>query len=346
MQPLRQFGIIPSMVRMEVSKIPKYRKLTKTERILIAQLKNKGFSNKRIARFLGRSSSTIGREIKRNSFKGKFYEPLHAQAKTEARKKRAWLSKQPLKSPKIYAYVLEKLGDGWSPEQIAGRLRRNHPEDKSWWICHETIYRFIYHPKNKDRHWWEYLRRKQKRRRGRKGRKAQRVRIPDRVSIHKRPKVIDQREQIGHWEGDSLVGKGHTNGLHTEYERVSSLTRFEKIGKINAEETIAAQKKIFGSLPKSLRRSTTLDNGKEMVKHTRLRKLDMKTYFADPYSAWQRGGNENANMWIRYYFPKGTDFSKIPEEELKDVEWELNNRPRKRLGFKTPMEVFTEHLDC
>lgn len=330
---------------MEVSQIPKFRKLTKTERILIAQLKNKRSSNKRIARILGRSVSTIGREIKRNSFKGKFYEPLHAQEKAEVRKKRAWVAKHPLKNPQIYAYVLEKLRDGWSPEQITGRLKHEYPEDKSWWICHETIYQFIYHPSNKDKFWWEYLRRKQKRRRKKNGRKAHRVRIPDRVSIHERPKVIDKRKQIGHWEGDSLVGKGHTNGLHTEYERVSSLIRFEKLGQVNAEETLKAQKKIFKPLPKFIRWSTTLDNGSEMVKHTQLRKMGMKTYFADPYSAWQRGGNENANMWIRYYFPKGTDFSKIEEEELKDVEWELNNRPRKRLKFKTPMEVFTEHLN-
>lgn len=333
------------MIRMEVSKIPKFRKLTKTERILIARLKNKGYSNKRIAKVLGRSASSIGREIKRNSFKGRFYEPLHAHGKAETRKKKAWGVKQPLKNPKVYAYVLEKLRDGWSPEQIAGRLRHDHPKDKSWWICHETIYQFVYHPENKDKYWWEYLRRKQKRRKKNKGRKVHRVRIPDRVSIHKRPKTIDRRKQIGHWEGDSIVGKGHTNGLHTEYERVSSLTRFEKINRISAEETLIAQKKIFGPLPKFLRRSTTLDNGMEMAKHKGLKKLSMETYFADPYASWQRGGNENANMWIRYYFPKGTDFTKISEEELKDVECELNNRPRKRLKFKTPMEVFTEHLN-
>ena len=332
------------MIKMEVSKIPKFRKLTKTERILIAQLKNKGNSNKRIAKILDRSVSTIGREIKRNSFQGKFYEPLNAQSKTEARKKKAWEAKQPLKSPKIYTYVLKSLRNGWSPEQIAGRLKSNHPQDKSLWICHETIYQFIYHSKNKDKYLWEYLRRKQKRRRKKQGRKAQKIRIPDRVSIHQRKRAIDQRKEIGHWEGDSIVGKGHTNGLHTEYERVSSLIRFEKLKAINADETLAAQRRIFGPLPKHLKKSTTLDNGMEMVKHIKLKKLGMKTYFADPYSSWQRGGNENANLWIRYYFPKGTDFSKISEEELKDVEWELNNRPRKRLKFKTPMEVFTEHL--
>ena len=335
------------MVRMEVSKIPKFRKLTKTERILIAQWKNKGCSCKKIAKYLGRSVSSIGREIKRNSFKslrGKVYEPLHAQSQAEDREKKAWEGKHPLKNRWVYAYVLEKLREGWSPEQISGRLKQEYPEDPSRWICQETIYRFIYQPENHKQAWWEYLRRKQKRRRKRAGRKAQRVRIPDRVSICLRPAMINQREEIGHWEGDTLVGLGRKTGLHTAYERFSSLIRVEKMSSLKAEESIKAQMKIYQPLPYQVRRSTTLDNGNEHVTHTQLKRLGMKTYFADPYSAWQRGGNENANLWIRYYFPKGTDFSKIPEEDLRDVEWELNTRPRKRLGFRTPMEVFTEHL--
>lgn len=334
------------MVRMEVSKIPKLRRLTKTERIPIAQLKNKGCSNKEIAWFLGRSVSTIGREIKRNSFKGKFYEPLHAQAKAEKRREKAWKAKHPLKNAKVYGYVLEKLRTGWSPEQISGRLRLEHPEDKNWWICQETIYRFIYQPENQKQAWWEYLRRKQKRRRKRKGRKAQRVRIPDRVSIRLRPKVVDQRKEIGHWEGDTLVGLGRKNGLHTAYERFASLIRMEKMSSLKAADSVQAQMKIYQPLPKQARKSTTLDNGSEHVFHLELKKrLGIETYFADPYSAWQRGGNENANLWVRYYFPKGTDFSKISEEEIRDVEWELNTRPRKRLKFKTPMEVFTEQIN-
>lgn len=333
------------MIRMEVSKIPKFRRLTKTERILIAQLKNKGYSNRRIAWVLGRSVSTIGREIKGNSSKGRFYEPLHAQAKAEGRKERAWKAKHPLKNPRVYAYVLEKLRSGWSPEQISGRLRLEHPQDKSWWICQETIYRFIYHPENQKQAWWEYLRRKQKRRRKRNGRKSQRVRIPDRVSIHLRPIIVEQRKEIGHWEGDTLVGFGRENGLHTAYERFTSLIKMEKMTSLKSVDSTKAQMKIYQPLPRQARKSTTLDNGSEHVSHLELKKkLGIQTYFADPYSAWQRGGNENANLWIRYYFPKGTDFSKISKEDIKDVEWELNTRPRKRLDFKTPMEVFTEQI--
>lgn len=322
-----------------MSKIPKYRNLTRPERILIAQWKNVGKSNRWIASELGRSVSTIGREVKRNSF-GRVYEPLHAHGKAMRRRQRAWGAKHPLKNERVFAYVIDHLRSGWSPEQISGRLKLvDHPNDTTWHICHETIYRFIYSVKQKDKMYWEYLRRKQKRRRVRNGKKSQRIRIPDRVSIHKRPSEVEKRKVPGHWEGDSVVGKAHTNGLHTEYERVTSITRFEKLEKITADETLRTMRKIFDPLPKQLKKSTTLDNGSEMAKHN---EAGIKTYFADPYSSWQRGGNENANMWIRYYFPKGTDFSTIPEEELKDVEWEMNNRPRKRLNYKKPIEVWNE----
>ena len=334
---------------MEVSKIPKYKNLTKTERILIARWIGSGKSNKWIAGELGRSVSTIGREIKRNSIP-RFdlygmlvwvYEPLHAHNKTLNRRQRAYNAKHPLKNPKIFSYAICKLRMGWSPEQISGRLREKHPGDKSWHICHETIYRFIYSVKQRDKMYWEYLRRKQKRRIKKGGRKSQRVRIPDRASIHERPEEVEERKIPGHWEGDSVVGKNHRNGLHTEYERTTSIIRFEKINSVNSNETVKAMRKIFNPIPKHLKKTITLDNGSEMTGHKR---VGIKTYFADPYSPWQRGGNENANMWIRYYFPKGTDFSKITDKELKEVEWELNNRPRKRLGFKKPIEVWEELL--
>jgi IS30 family transposase len=332
------------MVRMEVSKIPNLRRVDKAERILIAQWKEKGLSNKRIAQLLSRSVSTIGREIRRNSFEGKFYEPLHAHQQCLVRRSKAWQAKHPLKNPKIYGYVLAQLREGWSPEQIAGRLKHDYPDDQSWQICHETIYRFIYQKENKKKAYWEYLRRKQLRRRKRPGRKSKRVRIPDRVSIQARPKEVERRKQVGHWEGDTLVGKRRLNGLHTAYERVTSIVKIEKMAALTASESIKAQIKIYQLLPANFRRSATLDNGLEHVKHKKLQSLGMKTYFTDPYSAWQRVGNENANLWLRYYFPKGTNFSQISTEELKDVEWELNNRPRKRLQFKTPMEVFQEYL--
>lgn len=356
----------------------KHTKIAERERVLLSQWKREGLSNKECARRLRRHVATIGRELQRNKTRvavGRndwemIYEPSHAQFVTEQRKQTAWLAKQPLKNKKIYSYVLKHLRKGWSPEQISGRLKEvDHKGDPSWQICHESIYAFIYQKKTDqtqpgqqqeevdgrrkrakalitvtdfDRPLWEYLRRKQKKRRKRSGRKVQRVRIPDRVSIHDRPTVVAERKQFGHWEGDSIVGRSHASGLHTEYERVASLIRFERLTRITAREVVLAAKKIFAPLPEHARRSTTLDNGSE---HTDHGEFGVQAYFADPYASWQRGGNENGNLWIRYYFPKGTDFSTITDEELRDVEWELNNRPRKRLNFKTPQEVFDFYLN-
>jgi len=357
----------------------KHKKFTQTERELLSQWKNEGVANKECARRLRRDVKTIRRELKRNRTRVSvgdndwqyIYEPCHAQYVAMLRKQNAYLAKQPLKNKKIFSYVIEHLRQGWSPEQIAGRLKLvDHPNDSSWHICHEAIYQFIYKPKtdmtrvgirqqsildktklgkektvitvtDKDRPLWEYLRRKQVRRRKRNGRKSQRVRIPDRISIHDRPKAIAKRKQFGHWEGDSIVGKNHASGLHTEYERVASMIRLERLKGINAAEAVIAAQKIFQPLPYYAKRSTTLDNGLE---HTSHKEFGIQAYFADPYASWQRGGNENANLWIRYYFPKGTDFATITDEELKDVEWELNNRPRKRLKFRTPQEVFDNYL--
>lgn len=356
----------------------KHKKVTQTERELLSQWRNEGVAKKEIARRLGRDIRTIQRELIRNETRvtvGKndwemIYEPIHAHYVALERKQYAFLAKQPLKNKNIYSYVLEHLRGGWSPEQISGRLRDvDHKDEKDWQICMETIYQFIYKPKtdttqlgqqqemdlrkkkpnillnitDKDRPLYEYLRRKQVRRRKKNGRKSQRVRIPDRVSIHDRPTIVAKRKQFGHWEGDSIVGRDHASGLHTEYERVASMTCFERLDKITAAETAGAAQKIFDDLPEHAKRSTTLDNGSENTNHKDFG--ISATYFADPYASWQRGGNENCNLWIRYYFPKGTDFSTITDEELKDVEWELNNRPRKRLKFRTPQEVFTEYLN-
>lgn len=245
--------------------------------------------------------------------------------------------------------MTRKLRAGWSPESIAGRLREvEHPNDPHWSICHETIYRFCYDPRwqtDPPRKWCEYLRRKQIRRRKQTGRSVRRLRIPDRVSIHDRPGQIEDRLVFGHWEGDSVVGAGRNNGVHTAYERVSSLFKIARMDDLTAQSSLTAQYRIYSRLPEDARRSTTVDNGHEHVLQGKLKEaLGIQTYFADPYSAWQRGGNENGNLWLRYYFPKGTDFRTITNEELQDVEDDLNSRPRKRLGYKKPLEVFTEHL--
>lgn len=322
-------------------------KLITQERDLIAVWLGQEVSIRQTATRLKRSPSTVAREIERNSFydqlnERKYYVAIHAQAKTQKRKSLAG-RRHPLKNQAVYAYVLGKIRAGWSPEQIAGRLRRKYGETV---ICHETIYRFIYVQENQDRKLWEYLPWKRKKRKRKSGRKVHRGQIPNRVSIRQRQEVVNKRLVFGHWEGDTLEGKKiNKDGIHTEAERLSRMTKALKLKTITSQETVKAQEEIFSPFPRQARKSTTLDNGRENHLHSRLtRKLGMKTYFADPYSAWQKGTVEHHNGLIRRYLPKGTDFSKLTQEELDDIVEEINNRPRKVLNYNTPKEVFESYL--
>lgn len=313
---------------------------------MLAIWKAEKVSNKQCAKRLGRSVSTIGRELKRNSFEGKHYVAIHAQRESDLREQKKAHAKQPLKNADIFAYVTKHLRMGWSPDQIAGRLRKKHKDDAYWYITAETIYRWIYAPEQKKetQPWYEYLRRKQKKRKKQTGRKSHRSHIPDRVSIREREDAVNKRLVFGHWEGDTVEGKAHKDGIHTEVERMSRKILGAKVKAISSEETIPVQKGLFEKLPKVARESTTLDNGKENHMHYELQELDMKTYFADPYSSWQRGTNEHGNWHLRYYFPKGTDFAKVSDDELQDVIEEINNRPRKILAYQTANEVFAHLL--
>lgn len=270
---------------------------------------------------------------------------IHAQYLTIKRRQRVAHSKKPLKNPDIFRYVTEHLRDGWSPDQMAGRLKLDHPLDRHWFITAETIYGWIYEKEQIAAGWYQYLRRGQRKRRKRSGRKVHRSHIPERVSIHERAEAINRRQEFGHWEGDTVEGKGHRESVHTEVERVSRRLAGRKVGGITSEAAIQAQEEIFQGLPRHARRSTTLDNGRENHLHFRLRQLMMATYFADPYSSWQRGTNEHGNWHLRYYFPKGTDFNEVTEEELQAVIEEINQRPRKILGYQTAQEVFNSLLE-
>lgn len=323
-------------------------KLIARERDLIAVWKGGGVSLREIARRLGRSHSTIVEEVKRNSFRDKdgdrYYVAIHAQAKTNKRKVLA-RRRHPLKTPKVFSYVIDKLRLGWSPEVIAGRLKKKQGKSV---ICQETIYAFIYsdHPKAKEFKLWQYLPRKQKRRKKQQGRKAKRALIPDRVSIHQRPAQVETRVEIGHWESDTMEGrKIERDGIHLELERLSRKVFARKVVRVSSEEALKAQKATFSSLPKKIRKTTTLDNGKENTKHKELEKLGMKTYFTDPYSAWQKGSVEHAIGLLRRYLPKRTSLSTLTQEELDDIVAEINNRPRKVLNYNTANEVFNSYLN-
>jgi IS30 family transposase len=321
-------------------------KLDKKERGKIAWMYAEGKKVREIARVLGRSPSTISEELRRNSvWDGEkvVYEAIEAQEQYTSRKIKAG-KRNALKNEWVYRYTIEHLRENWSPEQIAGRLKKEHPLVRSRTIGVETIYRYIYDPLNKDEAWWEYLARGQKKRRKQRGRSVHTSHIPDRVSISERPNKVNKRKEFGHHEGDTVEGlRSVGDGIHTEVERVSRKLFAKKVDTMTSEETVRVQHDIFVALPTHARKSTTLDNGRENHSHYRLNTLGMKTYFAHPYSSFERGTNENTNGLLRRYFPKRTDFQTVSQEELDEVVEELNNRPRKVLQYQTPNEVFTSY---
>jgi IS30 family transposase len=317
-----------------------YIHLTEAERELIAQMRWEGKGPSEIARALDRDKGTISRELSRNASAGYHcYTPCQAQKRSEQRKLTARHGRPLLKSKKIQQYVRRKLKIGWSPEIIAGRLRSEMP---GYSITPESIYRFIYHRGTLDREQLISLlcRAHRKRRIKGKGRKVRKTKIPNRIPIDARPKAVEQRKQFGHWEADTMVSRSSKPALHSITERKTRLLRLSKLKRKTAAETNKAVIRALKRLPPEARRTLTLDNGTENAAHEELTaKLGTKCYFAQPYAAWQRGSNEQINGLVRRYLPKGTDFSKIDKDQIKRIERLINNRPRKCLGFKTPLEV-------
>ena len=308
------------------------------DRDQLALLVNQGKSYREISKHLGFHHTTISREVRRNGWHHT-YVAIHAQAVSVKRKQVAG-KRHPLKDQGTYAYVLEHLRWGWSPEQVSGRLQRDRGYPV---ICPETIYTFIYAPQTKRLRLWEYLPRKQKHRKKQHGRAAQRARIPNRVSIHLRPVTVETRTELGHWEADSVIGrqvKGKV--IHTAVERKTRYLLAHLLPAKTASDTITAQLKLFvQDWPQFVRRSVTMDNGLEFVEHTKLQSISMATYFADPYASYQRGTNENHNGLLRRYLPKRTSFENLTQDELEDIVAEINHRPRKCLGYQTPRGSIT-----
>jgi len=292
-----------------------------------------------IARAVDRNKGTISRELKRNSSAGyQCYTPCRAQHRSDERRKAA--SRRPrLNDECLRKYVQEKLAIGWSPELIAGRLPLEHPGLS---ISHEAIYQYIYHPKTAGReHLVACLRRAHRKRKQKGiGRKERKTKIPNRVPIEARPKSVESRRTYGHWEGDSLVSRKSLAALNSLTERKSRLLLLTRLLRKGSEETKLAVIGRLHALPAHMRRTLTLDNGTENAQHEGITaEIGIKCYFAHPYASWQRGTNEHINGLIRWYLPKGTDFSKISDEQIAQIESLINNRPRKCLGFKTPLEV-------
>lgn len=316
-----------------------YRHLSIDEREQIAQLRNEGTGLNEIARQLVRDKGTLSRELKRNGAPlYNSYTPCRAQHRSDERRRTA-SRRERLRDETLRQYVHEKLFAGWAPEQISGRLPLEH---RGLSISAEAIYQYIYDAKTEDREdLISCLRRSHKKRKQRAVvRKQKRTKIPNRVSIEDRPQSVESRRTYGHWEGDSMVSRKSTFALNSLTERKSRLIMITRINRNGATETLDAVISRLGALPHTFRRTLTLDNGTENSKHEVITEgIGIKCYFAHPYASWERGTNENANGLVRWYFPKGTDFAKITDDQIALVERLLNNRPRKCLGFRTPIEV-------
>lgn len=302
-----------------------------------------------IAQELGRSPSTISREIGRHvPASRRQYTPRVAQERAE-KNRTSRGRKDRLKNDTVRTYVTAKLKEGYSPEQIAGRLEIDHPGQS---ISHEAVYRFVYDqihlsgygkvkPGCEDLRM--YLKRRHKRRIPQGTRGCKKVSRLAGKSIDERPAEVATRSTIGHWEGDSIISRKSTVGLNTLVERKTGLVCITRIADGTAQETSRAVCARLGAFAPPLRRTLTVDNGSENAAGKEIeRTLDLDYYLAHAYHAWERGTNENTNGLIRWYFPKGTDFATISDDMIRAVEDALNNRPRKRHGWKTPLEVFTQ----
>ena len=321
----------------------KINKIKAWERDQIAVMLASGASKRSISRTLGRSLSSILDEIKRNSQAGE-YQAIRAEELSQIRNQKS-RRLNPLKNPTVYSYVVDKLRCGWSPEQIAGRLKRNN--NGKTVICHETIYRYIYSVTGKQKGLSEYLTRKHRKRRPWYGRCLYRRGISNRISIRERPVEINDRSTFGHWETDVVEGKAHLGGIQSMLERKTRFYDCRLLSNIDSECGHQAQTDMLVKYPKPARQSLTLDNGKENYNHHKLnRDYDIKTYFCDPNCAWQKGSNENHNGILRRYIPKKTDLTTISQFELDAIVEEINNRPRKCLSYETPNEAFKRELKC
>lgn len=310
--------------------------LTSEERGQIQALLQENYKPKDIALRLSRHQRTIEREI-RNRGKPTGYLAKYAHIDYKTRRKRSHCP--PKISYFLRDYIVSKLRLGWSPEQISGRMKLEKFENT---VCAETIYNFIYYDQTCiQENYKEYLRRGHKKRRKKKGRKVHSSHIPNRTSIHKRPPEVDAKKVFGHWEGDT-VWYANKQAIVTMNERTTSLVVFRKVDRKTADLTANA---IINGLKKFKPKTITFDNGPEFTHHANVtKKIGTKVYFADPYSAWQRGANENSNMLLRGYLPKKANISQLTKFELNDIAYELNSRPRKRLGFKTPFEVLPKNV--
>lgn len=316
----------------------RYVQLTYEERVMLSTLRQQGLSVREIAGKLGRHFSTVYREIQRNSctHMDGAYRPSKAERRTRARRSRSRRNRH--YEDMDFLLIRKLLRKKWSPEQIAGHIRRFKLMERH--ISHETIYQYIWRDKANGGTLWTHLRQSTKQRRKRYRAYDSRGRLANKRHISERPKTVETRRYRGHWEIDTVMGTGTTDCIVTILERKSG---FIQIGKLPDRSTQSLNKKVIrliGRDPLSFR-TITADNGTEFHQYRKVEeKTGVKFYFANPHHSWERGSNENANGLIRQYLPKGMSMCSLTQTECDRIAAKLNSRPRKRHKYKTPEEIY------
>ena len=318
-----------------------YTHLTEQERYVISHLSVAEFSLREIGRRLNRSHTTISRELKLakkvHPWTTYWYDWAQPRAVERTRKPRHYRRQKNLR---LVRYVETMLDKQWSPEEISQRLRLDYPADENMRISHETIYRWVYLDASVDGKLYLNLRRNHRKRRRQK-RYGKGRRFADRKCITQRPEVVDARDRYGDWEGDTIEGKKSSGSIATIVERKSRYLLATKLKDKRAATLTAESIQVFRPIPRRMRKTLTVDNGSEFAQFKEYEvRTGLEIYFAKPYAAWQRGANENTNGLLRQYFPKGSNFKKVTEENVQEAVRILNNRPRKCLDYRTPNEIF------
>lgn len=325
-----------------------YTRLNPQEREEISRGLAAGQSIRDIARALGREPSTVSRELTRLRYNRQSYRATFSQEIAEQRRVRR-SDHRLVQDEWLRSYVIEHLRLHWSPQQIADRLKVEYPTDMDKRISHESIYTYVYclARGSLKKELVSYLRQKRVHRgpRTRIGEIRKATRIADLISIHERPKAVEDRIVPGHWEGDLIVGANNATALGTLVERTTRTVILVPLKAKDAVSVAEAFARELETLPEQMKLTLTYDRGTEMARHKLFTELtNMQVYFADPHSPWQRGTNENTNGLIRQYFPKGMSFRNVTREEIKFVQDQLNSRPRQSLGYQTPFERFSQLL--
>lgn len=317
-----------------------YKHLSSFERKAIYYRFNSGESCRSIGKLLSRHHTTIMREVRRNKPPYYTYFDESAHDKALARRKIPRHANK-RENKVLYELVVGKISCGWSPDAIAGRLKKDNPFNKQMHVSHETIYQWVIHDFQAGGTLYKDLAKRHKKRRKQCKYGDLRGQIKDRVSIKERPTVVQERSRLGDWEGDLIEGKKGSGFFVTHVDRTSRYLLSQKIETKQAMLFNAATILMFKAIPVQKQLTLTLDNGKEFSAFKALEeRLNFDVFFADPYCSWQRGTNEHTNGMIRRYFPKKTDFSTITNEQLQEVVMKINQRPRKILNYQTAEEVF------